>query len=181
MAALTAALAVVTLISPSVIPQYLATIGSPPLYWRSATLGTWLRTLWGADKHWLQFLPTIIALIGLVAWAFGYKGAWNWKSLTPGLLLVSTISASYGWGFDQVTLLPVVMSLIFNLAKLTSSQRRLLLGLYLLTQVGLVIQTQLRIDSSFTFWFPLVLAILYGLQHRMLHSPRSQPIKMSQQ
>ena len=163
-AALTAACAAVELISPAVFGQYLRAAASPPLYWRSATLGTWLRTAFGAEQRWLQFLPTGIGLAGFVVWAIRHKGKWDWLNLAPGLLLASAISAAYGWGFDQVTLLPVVVLLITSLRFMPQAHRAFLLGVYMLAQVGLLLQTQFMVDSSVAYWHPIVLTGLYAWQ-----------------
>ncbi len=179
-AALFAASVVVGLISPAVFSQYLHAAASPPLYWRSASMGTWLRTLFGADKQWLQFLPTVIGLAGFIVWALRYKDNWEWPSLVPGLLLASTISSAYGWGFDQVTLIPAAVTLILGLKYLQPRQRILLLGLYVLAQAVLLLETQLLVDSSVEYWFPLVLVSLYVWQKRMLRSTKTRPPGMIQ-
>lgn len=159
--ALAAACGIVGLISPQVFGQYLQAAGSPPLYWRSATLGTWLRTTLGWDRNWLQFLPSAIGLIVFTAWATRHRGVWNWPRLAPGLLLASVLTASYGWGFDQVILLPAVVALFGGLGALPMRRRIAIIALYGLAQVGLLVQTQLGIEDAYTYWHPLVLAGLY--------------------
>ncbi|MHB1357602.1 MAG: glycosyltransferase family 87 protein, partial [Anaerolineae bacterium] len=83
-AALVAVCAVVVLISPAVLEQYLRAAAGPPLYWRSTTLGTWLRVVFGSEQHWLQFLPSVVGILLFAAWALRHKGEWNWPQLAPG-------------------------------------------------------------------------------------------------
>jgi hypothetical protein len=175
-ATLAGACVVVGVISPAIFGQYLRAASGPPLYWRSATLGTWLRTAFGAEQKWLQFLPSVIGLILCVGWVIRRKGAWDWSHLAPGLLLASMIFATYGWGFDQVILLPMVVAFIVGLLTLHNGQRALLLGLYAFAQLGLLVQTQLNVDSSLWYWHPLVLAGLYMWQQRMAGSNPRQTI-----
>ena len=165
---LAAACAVVGLISPAVFAQYLRVAAGPPLYWRSATLGTWLRSGFGAEQHWLQFSPSVIGLLLFVVWALRHKGEWNWPRLAPGLLLASTIFAAYGWPFDQVVLLPLVVVLFARLHFLSRRQRVVLISLYVLTQLGMLLLNQYGIDASYYYWYPLVLAGLYAWQQRMI-------------
>ena len=160
-AALAAACTVVGLISPAVFGQYLRPTAGSPLYWRSTTLGTWLLMVFGAEHYWLQYLPSVLGFILLVGWALLRKGVWDLPRLSPGLLLASTIFASYGWGFDQVTLLPVVVVLLARLYCMSHSQRIILLSVYISSQLGMLALNQLRIDMSYYYWYPLVLAGLY--------------------
>lgn len=105
-AALAAACAVVGLISPAVFGQYLRPTAGLIPYGHSTTLGTWLLAVFGAEQHWLQYLPSVVGLLLFVVWALRRKGEWDWSHLAPGLLLASTIGAAYGWSFDQVPCCP---------------------------------------------------------------------------
>ena len=167
---LVAACAVVGLISPAVFGQYLRPTAGSPLYVRSTTLGTWLLTVFGTEHYWLQYLPSVVGFILFVGWALRRKGGWDWQRLAPGLLLASTICAAYGWGFDQVTLLPVVVVLFGSLRTLSMRQRVVIVGLYALAQVVFLIQNQLSIDSAYYYWHPLVLAGLYMWQQSTLRA-----------
>ncbi|MHB1357082.1 MAG: hypothetical protein ACYCZF_14025, partial [Anaerolineae bacterium] len=166
-AALAAACAVVGLISPAVFEQYLSAAAGPPLYWRSTTLGTWLRVVFGSEQHWLQFFPPGVGIFLFVAWALRHQGEWNWPRLAPELLLASVIFAAYGWSFDYVVLLPVVVAIMAGLRTLTGRQRVVVVGLYGLTQLGVLLVNQYGIDASYYYWYPLVLAGLYVWQQKL--------------
>jgi len=56
----------------------------------------------------LQLLPALLALV----WFFFHwrrsESRWQWPDEMPMLLLISILTISYGWFFDQVVLLPCV-------------------------------------------------------------------------
>lgn len=54
------ATAIPMLWNPVLLDQYIATSTSaPPLYWATPTLGATLRMLFGEERHWLQFTPSV--------------------------------------------------------------------------------------------------------------------------
>jgi hypothetical protein len=97
----------------SVISQYLdLTTNQPPFYWATPTLGTLLRLLFGVEKHWLQFLPSVAGFFWFFLFWQSRKLYWDWREQTPLLLLVSVATSAYGWTFDQVVLLPAVIQVL---------------------------------------------------------------------
>jgi hypothetical protein len=107
-----------TLVNPQVTSQYLEAVRTaPPLYWMTATLGSLLRLWFGPEREWLQFAPSLLGL-GWLAWQWHQHAAtWDWAKELPLLLLVSTITMSFGWPFDLVVLIPAVVQMtIWTLA-----------------------------------------------------------------
>ena len=104
-----ALLAIAMVSNPQVLAQYIHTsISEPPLYWKSSALGTILRLLWGQERHWLQFAPSVLGL-GWVLWYWiRHRADWSWPEHLPLLTLVSVATASYGWPYDLVVLVPVL-------------------------------------------------------------------------
>jgi hypothetical protein len=99
--------------NPLVLTQYLhVSIHEPPLGYMPSTLGTWLRLAFGWDRRWLQFVPAGLGLL----WALWYWGrhrrAWAWRDQMPVLLLVSVATTAYGWAFDLVVLVPVLVQVM---------------------------------------------------------------------
>ncbi|MCD6289304.1 MAG: DUF2029 domain-containing protein [Anaerolineae bacterium] len=109
-AALVVAMLTLTAYSPALVWQYVtAMVQRPPLYWATPTLGTLLRLIFGYDRGWLQFVPSLIgALWGLVL-AGRWGERWNWMEAGPLILLLSLVTSAYGWSFDQIMLLPAVI------------------------------------------------------------------------
>ena len=72
-------------------------------------------TIGGALQHWtgvawLQFLPAVIALVWFAVDWMKQRANWQWSDRLPVLLLVSMAIVSYAWFFDQVVLLPALLS-----------------------------------------------------------------------
>jgi len=96
--------------NPSVINQYLnLTTNQPPFYWATPTLGALLRLFFGIEKNWLQFMPSVAGLLWFSLYWLKRRSAWDWREQIPLLLLVSVVTTSYCWSFDQVILLPAVI------------------------------------------------------------------------
>src|SRR5215207_2247355 len=97
--------------NPDVIDQYReAMTHRTPEQWKSPTIGSLLREVFGAEQFGLQFAPTLIGLSWLAYLGWRDRDRpWNWSEQMPPLLLVSFVTASYGaWPFDLVILLPAV-------------------------------------------------------------------------
>jgi len=105
--------------NPDVLDQYRdAMTHRTPEQWKSPTIGSLLREVFGADRFDLQFVPALVGLAWLlaVAWRDRHR-EWNWAERMPMLLLVSFVTASYGaWPFDLVILLPAVIRVAAGLA-----------------------------------------------------------------
>ena len=76
---------------------------------QTPTVGGALCLLLDRQKHWVAFLPALVALIWFAfRWA-GSRRGWLWWDQMPVLLLVSVASSPYAFLFDQVVLLPAVL------------------------------------------------------------------------
>jgi hypothetical protein len=98
--------------NPDVLGQYWeAMTHRTPEQWKSPTIGSVLRELFGEEQFRLQFVPTILGLAWLAAQGWQQRDReWRWGDQMPLLLLVSFATASYGaWPFDLVVLLPAVV------------------------------------------------------------------------
>ncbi len=147
-----AATAIPLAINPGVISQYLqALMSEPPFYWASPTLGSVLRLLFGLDRHWLQFLPSVVGLVWFTLHWRTHRHTWNWRDQMPLLLLVSIVTTSYGWEFDQVVLLLAVMQAavwVFN------HDRRAVKGLVLTAHLTITILAMaVNIVVGDAFWY----------------------------
>jgi hypothetical protein len=161
LAALIGASVLVALVSSDVFAQYLRAAAGPPLYWAPPTLGTWLRLLFGPEHGWLQFLPPLVGGLALVIWLWRRRGPWCWEDVTGPLLLASSVTAAYGWSYDQLVLLPVVVVMVSRLRFASQSRRVAILAILVITQFLLVAMNRLRMGDEFFIWYPLVLAGLY--------------------
>ncbi len=158
-----AATAIPLAFNPNVISQYLVTaLNEPPLYWATPTLGAVLRLLLGVDRHWLQFAPTMIGLSWFLIYWQRRKHRWDWTEQMPLLLLVSVLTTSHGWEYDQVVLLPAVMQAAVWVYE---SKQRVAAGLAVgvhLAITSIAIAINIVIGSNFWYvWLAPVLLAFY--------------------
>ncbi|WP_020472075.1 glycosyltransferase family 87 protein [Zavarzinella formosa] len=151
--------------NPDVIGQYReAMLHRTPVQWRSPTIGSWLRELFGQGIFWLQFVPVCLGAVWFFPWAVRcfYKG-FRWPDDFFSLLLVSFVTASYGaWPFDVVILLPGVVILAARLRWNSPGARRILIVGYAVWTLLAVIMNQLNIDAQFMIWMaPSLLMFWY--------------------
>ena len=168
LAALIAASGLVLLFASDVFTNYLAAAARPPLYWATPTLGTWLRLFFGLERRWLQFLPSLVGGVALLAWFWRRRRRpWRWEAVAAPLVLVSALTAAFGWSLDQVVLLPVVVALVSRLRTATPARRAAMLGALGMFQLALLAQNRCQVSDVFYIWHPLALAGLYrwGVSH----------------
>jgi hypothetical protein len=159
--ALAAASVLVMIVNSGIFADYSAAAADPPLGWQTPTLGTWLRFLLGWELTWLQFVPSLVGGLGLLAWLWRRQGPWRWDVLAGPLLLASVVTAAFGWSFDQVVLLPAVVALIAALSVKPPGQRGVVFGALSASQVGLWALKHWNINDVYSVWHPWALAGLY--------------------
>ena len=73
----------------------------------------------GTSRYWLQFLPSVLAVVWLLGHWLRHREDWEWKEQIPILLLISLLATSYSFPFDQILLLPCVLQIVarFNDAR----------------------------------------------------------------
>jgi len=90
----------------AIFSQYINLLKSGVIEEVTPTVSGWLRLSLG-QYYPLQVLPALLALL----WFFFHwrsSGRWHWPDEMPMLLLISILTISYSWFFDQVVLLPCV-------------------------------------------------------------------------
>jgi hypothetical protein len=152
-----------TLINPQVTAQYMdATLNAPPLYWRTMTWGTLLRIVFGIEREWLQLIAPSIGLAWLLYWWSKRRSQWNWTSETPRLLLVSASTMAFGWFFDLVVLLPVVMQMGVWMSQESDRRlRRTVIVVYIVLQLLAMAVNLARLDAVYYLWVSPSLLLLY--------------------
>jgi hypothetical protein len=158
---LLAASLLVLLYAPDAFFAYPQALSEPPTYWASPVLGTWLRLILGYDREWLQFLPSLAGVLGLVIWLWRRRGPWRWERVAPPLLLACALTASYGWEYDQLVLLPVVIALVSQMRSASVLRRAIVFGVLIASQLALVVQSRLHMSAAYVAWHPWLLAGLY--------------------
>lgn len=152
-----------TLVNPKVTSQYAeAVLSRPPLYWRTMTWGTILRLAFGVERQWLQSVAPILGLCWLVCWWYKRRTEWNWTNEMPRLLLVSASTMAFGWAFDLVVLVPVVLQMGVWLSEEVDRRLRgtVLIAYIALQLIALALNIAL-LDAVYYIWFSPALLVLY--------------------
>ena len=94
------------LLDPGIIRQYFTAMREyPPDYYLTPTAGTLARLVLGWDQLWPQLLSNLIGAAWLVWYWWPRRHDWKWKDHLPVILVVSVLTAAFGWLFDQVVFL----------------------------------------------------------------------------
>jgi hypothetical protein len=102
--------AIPSVFNPSTIRQYLQNMVLYPITeWATPTIGSYLRQLFGLEKFWLQFLPALLASLWFIFYWFHHRKSWSWPDEMPLLIMVSLATNPYGWTYDLVLVLPVII------------------------------------------------------------------------
>jgi hypothetical protein len=100
----------------------------------SCGVGGVLRSLFGLQHTWLQFLPTVAGVAWFAVYWSKHRGAWIWEERLPLLLLVSLATTPYVWAHDYVLALPAFVALTAALAR-TRTDWLLPAASYLVVQI----------------------------------------------
>jgi len=161
--------------NPDVLDQYRdAMTHRTPEQWKSPTLGSLLREVFGAERFDLQFAPILAGLAWLIAvgWRARHR-EWVWAERMPMLLLMSFVTASYGaWPFDLVILLPAVIQVAAGIAATADRGRALIAGIVYFAFNAVALAMNLSHCTSETFvWMAPALLGSYVLLRPRAPSP----------
>jgi hypothetical protein len=158
-----------------VLSQYVTTVVATggPSNWATPTLGGYLRLLVGVDQYWLQFISLGVGLPWCLWYWLRRKDDWSWEWDLPNVLMASIVTASYGWTYDQVVLIPLLMSaVIWCLNLRVPKQRNLLLIGYAGVNLCIFILRTEAFGMSNEIWFgwvaPLAMFIYLMLRQNLV-------------
>jgi hypothetical protein len=153
--------------NPHVITQYLsATDAKSPLVWMTPTFGSLLRLLFGPERTWMQFVPMGAGIFWLGLYGLRHRAEWLWADRISVLLLVSVVTAPFGWSFDQVVLIPALLQATIQMS--ATSRGRIVYGAiipYLAINIA-AFAIRIRITDFWQLWLAPVLLIWYLLVQR---------------
>lgn len=105
-AAILASTVIALAFNPNLIQDYTYAVRTyPPADWATPTIGGTIRFLFGVEHFWLQFVPSVFGLVWLIFYWRKHREGWRWQEHMPILVLVSVVTAAYGWTYDQVVVL----------------------------------------------------------------------------
>jgi len=158
--------------NPAAISQYCYIIAnpppvsSPPLEWLTPTIGIVLRVLFGPEKIWLQFIPSVLGALWFGYYWRKHRREWTWGAQMPLVLLATCICAPYGWVVDQVVLLvAMVQASVWLLQSAQHHTIRWAIASYLgINCLATILHT--RLDDFWFVWLAPALLAWYWMVHR---------------
>jgi len=154
-------LALPILYNPKIIWYFMYSAKSPPTFFKTPTLGSFLQGITQDKNVIVRYTPTII-LSGFT-FLFLLFSKRNAHSLTVVYYLIplSLLTAPYGWVYDQMLCVPVIFFIFSKLheAALKSSLRRYIIGALLVFAniSGMLIYG--KIGQHNYLWYPFVILI----------------------
>lgn len=98
------------IISPGAWSQWLAAFERPPVYFQTPTVGSLLSRLLEVQHGWILYIPALLTVTTLALFR-GKKWCQELIKDPVTITAISLATAPYGWIFDQVLLLPLVIRL----------------------------------------------------------------------
>lgn len=80
-----------------------------PLDWLTPTARSAVRVFMGPSPAWLQYLPSVAAIVWVLCYWQQHKHAWHWREQIPLVTLVSVTTSFFAWTYDQVVFLPAII------------------------------------------------------------------------
>jgi len=104
----------------------------------SCGIGGALRSVFGVQHAWLQFLPSVVGAAWFVFYWWKHQRHWDWQTHLPLLLIVSVCTAPYCWYHDFILILPAIIALAVPEGYLYAG----VLAAYLATQAIVIVTVQ---------------------------------------
>jgi hypothetical protein len=83
----------------------------------SCGVGGTLRSIFGMQHTWLQFLPTAIGTAWFASYWIRNRRGWTWEEHLPLVLLVSLSTAPYSWAHDYILAFPSFIALTVAISR----------------------------------------------------------------
>jgi hypothetical protein len=131
------------------------------LNWQTPTIGGVLTLWWGWD--WSKWIGAAVLPLAIAFWY--WRPDWatflTWFNST---LLISVISAPFGWGYDAIVLLlPILQMTFWAVTGHLGRLKAVSFFVFLLAADILLFRQRLQgINEVYYFWLPLAVAVLYA-------------------
>ena len=151
------------LLRPTFLGEYFSTVGGGDLLRRTVpTLGFFLSRITGWPAIRLMGV-VILPIVILLWWQRWRRSSLTMSDLVASTILLSVITAPFGWSFDVVVFLaPLVQLLIWMVeGKLDRYRSLAILLLFAAANAVALYQRSLQLRDDYFFWFPIAMACLY--------------------
>jgi hypothetical protein len=103
------------LLEPRIFSHYFSAYSTNtalrPFDWATHTVSTAVDIFFHRELPWIRFVPSLCALVWFVFYWRQHRDKWNWIEQMPLLLLVSQATTIFAWVWDQIVLLPALISI----------------------------------------------------------------------
>jgi hypothetical protein len=171
LAGIATAVSIATLVAivfdPAVLAQYRDVLtNTPPVQYRSPTVGTVLRLMFGENRFGLQFLAMAPGLLWFAFAWHRHRLDWDWGSRLPSLLFASLLTAPYGaWPFDLVVLLVPLLRVAADFSR--SGVRAVPVSLYVAINGLSAVFVLATVDFFWWLWLTPALLVAYAAAMRI--------------
>ena len=147
------------LYNPKILTYFFHSTTSPPVYWKSPTLGSFFQGLFQKHSVILRFIPTIIAGSLMTLFIFLSKRNLSKTTAIYYLLPLSLVTTPYCWVYDQMLIAPAIFFIFSRFQKTIYkwNSRQLLVGFLLILAniIGVLIPGKL--GQHVYVWYPIVI------------------------
>jgi hypothetical protein len=157
------------IINPHLISEYIHAIRTfPPENWMTATIGTILRMLFGADRFYLQFIPSLVGVIWFIVYWLKNHKVWDWVTALPIIILVSAATTPYGWAFDSAVCVWAVIQIvvIFDFKRWTIQKILIIISFWIVNLLNIF----LNVSQSWFLWTASFFLLWYLYSSKYLSS-----------
>jgi hypothetical protein len=160
------AAAIALVFDPDVLHHYRYALMHPPSGNVTPTAGAMLRLLFGEEKTWLQYLPTLGGIVWLGFYWWRHRQGWDWAEQTPILIMVSFLTTAYGaWIFDVVVLLlPVLQVAVWAVGNVRLG--RLALACFLAINGAALVMNLAEVSYPAFIWVTPAILVSYFVLRR---------------
>ena len=160
---------------PTFIFEYLSGVNEGNLFdWLTPTLGDFINVTLGwphADLMGIILLPL------MCLWWWLNRKKIHFSELLQITLIVSVITAPFGWGYDAIVLLiPILQIVIWAFETIQSKwiQISLIIGLILLDGFAFYHRTVMQNEVE-VFWIPIAIGVLYFIARYFAYNQQTKP------
>ncbi len=162
---------VVFVLRPSFLTDYTQAVSQGNLLaWETPTLGGVLAFSFG--WQWAKLMGIIILPLTIWLW-WRYRDKFELSIWVQGTVLISVITAPFGWGYDVIVLLLPLLQIVIWITEGRYSRLEafgwaiLLIGI----NFGAIYQRTLGINELQTYWVPIAFGITYFFAYHRLKEP----------
>lgn len=158
-------LSIPLIFNPQVYNQYFDAISAQSFAyeWATPTIGTYLRLMFGGEKHWLQFVPVAAGISWFLFYWFKERKQWEWKQMIPWILFVSLITTFYVWHWDYMLIfIALIQTAVWMTNEDISAKFKIaVIILYFILNILAFIQLHFFTYSHYFIWFPVTFCFFY--------------------